>query len=601
MSGKKESLENLIISSRPGVILLQETKLYKMGSFKSPGYCIFESLRENKGGGGLMTLVHENLNPVYLPILNASDNKITKNILTVEASIGIYRVRIMNIYGIQESCSLIERIEFFTLLESEIEKNMLSGLMLIIEMDGNAKFGSDIISGDPHVMSPNGDLLYNIITKKGLILINSSDKCSGVITRIRNTTVRSEKSAIDFFISCPAFFQYVSKMNIDEERKLVMTRYGKKNGQSIVVPSDHNTLILEVNCSWSYQRKIDRKEYFNFQNLECQQKFKKFTNNTNILTNSFLNRDIMSGSKLWLKIFKYCIQENFKKIRQAPQSLNKIQNIIQNQKRGQATENDICEAIFEENRNKILRQIDELDDGKSKLSNLKFWKLRSQICPKIQKSVPVAKFDENGQLLTNIEELKKLEMRFYQNRLRNRDILPEYESLRIFKEYLFEIRFKLSKMRISSNWQIEDITKAARSLKNKKARDASGFVFELFKEGCAGDDLMNSLMIMMNSIKNECLIPDFVRLTSITSIFKQKGSVLDLNMYRGIFNVSKVRSLIDKLMLNDHYDDIEEQMSDSNVGARKRRNIRDNLFVVYSVIKDTLAKEENCEIVMYDI
>ena len=601
LSGKKDSLENLIISCRPGIIMLQETKLYKMGSFKYPDYCVFECLRENKGGGGLMTLIHENLNPVHLPIENVSDGNITKNILTVEASMGNCRVRCMNIYGIQESCSLIERIEFFTLLESQIEKNMQSGLMLLIEMDGNAKFGSNIISGDPHVMSPNGELLYNIITRKGLILINSSEKCSGVITRVRNTTLRSEKSAKDFFISCPAFYQYVSKMNIDEERSLVLTRYGKKNGKCITVPSDHNTLLLEVKCPWSNRRKADRTEYFNFQNLECQQKFKQFTNNTNILTNSFVNRDIISGAKLWLKNFKYCIRKNFKKIRQTPPSLTEIQKLIQNKNKGQATNNDICEAIYEANRNKILKQVSELEDGKRQLSNIKFWKLRSQICPKIQKSVPVAKIDENGQLLTNIEELKKLEVRFYQNRLRNRDILPEYESLRIFKENLFEIRLKLSKMRISTNWQSEDIIKAARSLKNKKARDASGFVFELFKEGCAGDDLVNSLIIMMNAIKNECLIPQFIRLTSVTSIFKQKGSILDLNMYRGIFNVSKVRSLADKLIFNDHYYDIEEHMSDSNVGARKKRNIRDNLFVVYSVIKDTLAKKENCEIVMYDI
>ena len=108
LSGKKDSLENLIISCRPGIIMLQETKLYKMGSFKYPDYCVFECLRENKGGGGLMTLIHENLNPVHLPIENVSDGNITKNILTVEASMGNCRVRCMNIYGIQESCSLIE-------------------------------------------------------------------------------------------------------------------------------------------------------------------------------------------------------------------------------------------------------------------------------------------------------------------------------------------------------------------------------------------------------------------------------------------------------------------------------------------------------------
>ena len=193
LSGKSESLHNLIQTSNPGVVMLQETKLYKIGKFKADGFCVFESHRENKEGGGLMTLIHENLNPVQIPYENKSFEKMGKNILTVEADTGGYRTRFINIYGIQESCSVSERIEFFSMIECEIEKHIFSEAMLCIEIDGNAKFGSDIISGDPHKMTPNGEILYSLILRKGLILINSTEKCTGVITRIRNTTIRNEK------------------------------------------------------------------------------------------------------------------------------------------------------------------------------------------------------------------------------------------------------------------------------------------------------------------------------------------------------------------------------------------------------------------------
>ena len=69
-------------------------------------------------------------------------------------------------------------------------------------------------------------------------------------------------------------------------------------------------------------------------------------------------------------------------------------------------------------------------------------------------------------------------------------------------------------------------------------------------------------------------------MTNISSIFK-KGSKLDLNNDRGVFNVMTVRSIIDNLMYNDLYETIDNSMSDSNVGGRKNRNIRDNLFIVY--------------------
>ena len=85
LTGKAESLTNLISSFKPAVIILQETKLYKVGKYKAEGYCVFESLRNEKEGGGLMTLVHQKLNPVFIPILKSANDKIEKNILTIEA------------------------------------------------------------------------------------------------------------------------------------------------------------------------------------------------------------------------------------------------------------------------------------------------------------------------------------------------------------------------------------------------------------------------------------------------------------------------------------------------------------------------------------
>ena len=42
-------------------------------------------------------------------------------------------------------------------------------------------------------------------------------------------------------------------------------------------------------------------------------------------------------------------------------------------------------------------------------------------------------------------------------------------------------------------------------------------------------------------------------------------------------------------MLRDNYPEIDSNMSDSNIGARKGRNIRDHTFVINGVIAETLA------------
>ena len=79
-----------------------------------------------------------------------------------------------------------------------------------------------------------------------------------------------------------------------------------------------------------------------------------------------------------------------------------------------------------------------------------------------------------------------------------------------------------------------------------------------------------------------------MELMSITSLYKNKGVRSDLGNDRGIFNVSKVRSILDKVVYADVYEDIDSNMSFSNVGGRRKRNIRDHLFVVYASINDVI-------------
>ena len=45
------------------------------------------------------------------------------------------------------------------------------------------------------------------------------------------------------------------------------------------------------------------------------------------------------------------------------------------------------------------------------------------------------------------------------------------------------------------------------------------------------------------------------------------------------------------MIYNHVYDDIDRNMSCSNIGARKKRSINDNLFVIYGIINDVMKKK----------
>ena len=91
---KKDSFLNLVNKLKPGVSMLQETKLYRKGTFKLENYCVFEKIRETNEGGGLMTIIHENLEPVLIPTKNSS--KTSLNLLVVEALVRNCKIRFIN-------------------------------------------------------------------------------------------------------------------------------------------------------------------------------------------------------------------------------------------------------------------------------------------------------------------------------------------------------------------------------------------------------------------------------------------------------------------------------------------------------------------------
>ena len=95
---------------------------------------------------------------------------------------------------------------------------------------------------------------------------------------------------------------------------------------------------------------------------------------------------------------------------------------------------------------------------------------------------------------------------------------------------------------------------------------------------------------------------DIMQLNNISTIYKNKGSRFDLVNDRGIFNMVSFRKILDRLIYNEKYKLIDENMSDSNVGARKGKNIRNHLFIVYGVINSVSNGESPpVDIQLYDL
>ena len=71
---------------------------------------------------------------------------------------------------------------------------------------------------------------------------------------------------------------------------------------------------------------------------------------------------------------------------------------------------------------------------------------------------------------------------------------------------------------------------------------------------------------------------------------------------RGIFILPVLRKIMDKLTYLDKYPELDMAMSDSNIGARKNKNIRNHLFIIHGVINSVVQDKDKCvDIQVYDI
>ena len=96
--------------------------------------------------------------------------------------------------------------KLFTCFETAIQCAKLNGNLICSELDANSKIGMENLLFDPNHISSNGRILMDIVNRNGLIVVNSTNKYTGTITRRRITKNSEEKSAIDYFIVCPQFF-----------------------------------------------------------------------------------------------------------------------------------------------------------------------------------------------------------------------------------------------------------------------------------------------------------------------------------------------------------------------------------------------------------
>ena len=175
----------------------------------------------------------------------------------------------------------------------------------------------------------------------------------------------------------------------------------------------------------------------------------------------------------------------------------------------------------------------------------KMWKLKRELWPKKAPSLPVAKINHKGRLITSPRELMLTLKKEYQDRLRPRKCKEE------LKEHI-ELMHKVTQLKLSKAWEnkgpeftMEELDQGLKDLNRGRARDPQGLCAEIFKSNVMGVSMKISLLEMLNNIKEEGIIPDIMK-ESIVITIPKPGSKFELQKLQGNFQTECPQKHIDK-------------------------------------------------------
>ena len=200
-------------------------------------------------------------------------------------------------------------------------------------------------------------------------------------------------------------------------------------------------MIIEMSLKFG-KNKTDREELFNLRNKACQEAFYEETEtNKELLSCVEDDLPVVVQANKWKKAFNNVLHKCFKKIRIVKKKdVNKTDDLLKERiklknnfksegiddemktkikERIKHIEDDIGEEIAIENYKVIMETMKELGDENNMNGSgrKKLWNLLKKKFPKASQTIPVAKKDRKGNLISNHKDLKELYLKTYTQRL----------------------------------------------------------------------------------------------------------------------------------------------------------------------------------------
>ena len=586
----------------PEIVLLTETMLNDMTNIQIQGYSFCGKGRIDKGCGGVGILVRNDLMNHVTP--HESHRQLEIMWVSIRRQnqhplfIGVY-------YGKQESVKKNEIEKEFEELTEEILELKRDGDILLC-MDGNAKVG---LLGEE--ISRNGKLLLKMADEVPLVLINSTEKCSGKVTRV-NRKKTSEKSAIDFVLTCQETEDLIQAVDIDEEQ-----HYTMKNEKAA---SDHNSILIRMKIHDIDHHSMEKKRAWRtnaseeqWDNLAAQLHLFE-QESKDIMMDS--ERPIDERYNCWFneieKILNNTIGKKTIKVSKPEKFSHEVQSMRAEKRRlkkliSNESDKQKRQLLKDEYIEKQKQTRDQIQNEREERINDRFIKMiedRSQTTfwneirngNKKPPSSWIAIKDEEGKRILDPKKNKERAADYYQGLFtRPQTIFHPYHEEVTASIPIYESDFSHDHFEYNSCPTLAEIKQAISNKKNGKG--TTDLPNEILKNG--GEEMAKLIHHVVTAFWNGEEMISIWNEGLITSIWKGKGDKEKMDCHRGI-TVSSAISMIPEEIIHNRMRTIID-MTPAQGGGKKGTATRDHVFILRSAISAALHQKRQIFLTFYDV
>ena len=555
--------------------------------------------RSTKGGGLLVALRDGTDIDMIVTSINEEHEQ-----MCIQFSNSSWKFNMCIAYGLQESRSSDDEIDsWYYNIEKTCTENEDNQFIIIGDLNSHIGNDEQGLKFNPPTINANGQRLRDLIDRRNLTLINGTKKCNGQWTR---RDPNGTQSVLDMVIVNTDMEQNVVRMKIDEERQHTLTRYRKLNGKSCEIPSDHNTIFIELNLS---KVKIKWKTViWNMKDQEALNKFNKVTSYINVKENwnddgNDADSKYKKWKKQWISVMYQCfrritlkqakgntiVREKIaekKRIKKEISKLNKAgigKGIIATYMRSKL--GTVIDEIATEVQNERACKLKDRMERAVKTSKAnEIWRVRSDNTKKSDPRMAIQ--DKDGEVLTSKPAIMNRYEEYFKDLLKPRP--PDSEAVDQIEDATqqFNLNMKTKSYdedSINQPFTIEELNTAINQLKNNKCPGNDGMSNEMLK--ACGESMRKSILNMINWIWRNEELPADLKDLNIKSLYKGKGATSDLANHRGIFIGNALLIIYEKMISSRSSPVLESQgYTECQAGGRPNRGTGDHLFIVRALI-----------------